>query len=263
MSDVWRKHWPEYLMEAAELGIFMISAAAFGVLLGHPGSPIHQAIPDAFVRRVVGGCAMGVTAICLIYSPWGKQSGAHMNPSLTLTFFRLGKVKGSDALYYVLAQFAGAVVGIAVAKTMLGASLAHPSVNYVATLPGPLGMGAAFAGEFFIAFVMMSMVLRISASAALARYTGMFAGILIALYITFEDPLSGMSMNPARTFGSAVAAMRWDAVWIYFTAPPLAMLAAAEVYVLRKGGQSVACAKYHHQNDKRCIHCGAKTKQLT
>jgi aquaporin Z len=123
-------------------------------------------------------------------------------------------------------------------------------------VPGPWGNAAAFGGEFVIAFVLVSMVLRVSASARWARYTGLFAGLLVALYITFEDPLSGMSMNPARTFGSAISAMRWDALWIYFTAPPFAMLLAAELF-LRQSKRPVACAKYHHHNNKRCIHCGA------
>jgi aquaporin Z len=71
-----------------------------------------------------------------------------------------------------------------------------------------------------------------------------------------ESPLSGMSMNPARTFGSAFPAQLWTALWIYFTAPPLGMLLAAEVYLWQKGAQSVFCAKLHHQNPKRCIFCG-------
>ena len=87
-----RQHWPEYLMEAAGLGMFMISACLFGTLLEYPGSPVHNAIADPMLRRVLMGFAMGLTAIGIIYSPWGKQSGAHINPSITMTFFRLGKI---------------------------------------------------------------------------------------------------------------------------------------------------------------------------
>ena len=90
----------------------------------------------------------------------------------------------------------------------------------------------------------------------LNRFTGLCAGILVATYITLEAPLSGMSMNPARTFGSAVSAQLWTALWIYFVAPPLGMLLAAELSVRRHGAQSVLCAKLHHHNTRRCIfHC--------
>jgi aquaporin Z len=108
----------------------------------------------------------------------------------------------------------------------------------------------------------MSVVLRISNTAQLARYTPLFAGVLVATYITLEAPISGMSMNPARTFGSAVAAQLWTSLWIYFTAPPLGMLAAAEVYRWQKGAHAVLCAKLHHHNDKRCIfRCGHEAAQ--
>src|SRR5206468_8222422 len=141
-------HWPEYLMEAACLGLFMLSACSFTVLLQHPGSVLRQMLPSAFLRRLLTGVAMGLTAIALIYSPWGKQSGAHLNPSVTLTFFRLGKVARCDAVSYIIAQFAGGVGGVALVATAAGKWLAHPSVNYVATLPGEAGTGAAFLGEF-------------------------------------------------------------------------------------------------------------------
>ena len=66
-----------------------------------------------------------------------------------------------------------------------------------------------------------------------------------------------MSMNPARTFSSALAAQLWTSLWIYFTAPPLGMLAAAELYRRHYGVHAVICAKLHHHNDKRCIfRCG-------
>jgi aquaporin Z len=258
MTEALRSHFPEYLIEAVCLGIFMISACAFGVLLEHPVSPVRQAIDNAFVRRFFMGLAMGTTSICLVFSPWGKQSGAHLNPAVTFTFFRLGKVKKWDAFFYVVAQFVGGILGMLVARVLLGELLGHPLVNFVSTLPGEWGEMPAFIGEFIIAFIMMSVILRVSSTPSFARFTGLFAGALVALYITFEAPISGMSLNPARTFGSALAAMRWDALWIYFVAPPLAMLMASEMYVRTRGNKAVACAKLHHQNEKRCIHCGAR-----
>src|SRR5689334_13677164 len=90
-------HWPEYLMEAAGLGIFMISACVFGVLLEHPMSPIQKSLEDPLIRRLVAGIAMGLTAIGIVYSPWGQRSGAHLNPSFTLSFLALGKIAPWDA----------------------------------------------------------------------------------------------------------------------------------------------------------------------
>src|SRR6516225_8919387 len=88
-----RLHWPEYLMEAGLLGAFMVSACLFGALYEFPHSPVRHAIASQLLRRMLMGLSMGLTAIAIIYSPWGKQSGAHINPSVTLTFFRLGKIK--------------------------------------------------------------------------------------------------------------------------------------------------------------------------
>ncbi len=247
------QHWPEYLMESAELGLFMISACVFTALMEHPASPVVSLIPDPFVRNALIGLAMALTAISIIYSGWGKQSGAHMNPAMTLTFFRLGKLEPWDAFFYVTAQFVGGVSGVAIASLFLGMLVAHPSVNYAVTRPGPLGVKVAFVAEVLISFALLLTVLTVSNNRKLARYTGLFGGMLIASYITFEAPLSGMSMNPARTFGSASLARSFDAIWIYFVAPPIGMLAAAEVYVRLRSIRAVHCAKYHHNNDKRCI----------
>ena len=137
----------------------------------------------------------------------------------------------------------------------LGASIAHPSVNYATTVPGQSGPGVAFLAELVISFGLMLVVLAASNAMGFARFTGLFAGILVATYITLEAPLSGMSMNPARSLGSALPAQIWTALWIYFTAPPLGMLLAAELYVRIQGAQKIFCAKLHHQNTKRCIFC--------
>ncbi len=245
-------------MEAAGLGTFMVSACVFATLLGNPESLGPRAVPDPMLRQVLMGLAMGLTAIGIIYSPWGKRSGAHLNPSVTLTFLRLGKVKAWDALFYITAQFAGGLGGVLLAAAILGPPLASPAVNYAATVPGPWGVAIAFLGEAAISFGLMTVVLAVSnRRPGVARCTGLCAGLLVALYITFEAPVSGMSMNPARTFGSALPSGTWTALWIYFTAPLLGMLAAAECYVRVKGARAVFCAKLHHQNAHRCIfRCG-------
>lgn len=238
-------------MEAFGLGMFMISACTFGVILFHADS--YFAFVDVSIRNLLMGIAMGSTAIAIFKSPWGKRSGAHINPVVTFTFFRLGKIAGTDALFYAIAQFVGAIIGVLISLLLLGNRLAAGEVNYVATVPGAWGLAGAFAGELFIAFVMMTTVLNIGNHPTLNRFTPYLAGLLVALYITFESPISGMSMNPARTLGSAIFANTWTGWWIYFTAPVLAMLGAAELYIRTRGLKGVFCAKLDHSGAARCI----------
>lgn len=257
MMNALKQHWPEYLIEAWALGTFMISACVFGTLLGYPASPVVQTIQNPMLLRVMMGIAMGLTAILIIYSPWGKRSGAHLNPALTFSFFRLNKIDPADATFYVIAQFIGGITGVMVASFFIGKGISHPAVHYVATLPGQSGLAAAFAGEFIISFLMMTMVLNVTNSPKLANYTGIFAGMLVATYIIIESPISGMSMNPARTLGSAVPAREWSTLWLYFTAPMLAMLAAAQFFTWSH--RVPICAKLHHDNNQPCIfRCGYK-----
>lgn len=258
-----RRHYPEYLMEAAGLGIFMISASIATVILEHPASLIRQTITDPLLRRLIIGVAMGLTAIAIIYSPWGKQSGAHINPAVTFTFFRLGKINRLDAFFYMVAQCIGGLLGVLSVAGVLREAIAHSTVNYVVTIPGSGGVGVAFLAELFISFGLMMTILIVSNHAKLSRFTGVFAGILVATYITVEAPLSGMSMNPARSLASAIPAQNWTAIWIYFTAPLLGMLFAAEIYVCLKSQAAVRCAKLHHHNRKRCIfNCGYRSQNM-
>lgn len=246
-------HWPEYLVEAALLGSFMVAACFAVVVFQHPASPVSRAIGNPIIRRIAIGLLMGLTAIALIYSPWGQRSGAHMNPATTFTFYALGKVDGWDALFYILAQFAGGLAGVRLSAAVLGHFVRHANVNHAATLPGAAGAGPAWLAEFVIAFGLMSMVLYSTNHAETAPYTGLFAGAMVASFIAVEAPLSGMSMNPARTLGSALPARAYRGLWIYFTAPPLAMLAAAWVYMSFAGPGSVYCAKLDHDGPWPCI----------
>jgi aquaporin Z len=246
-------HWPEYLIEAGALGCFMLSACVFGTLLGAPGSPIVSAVPSPLVRRMMMGALMGLTLIAIVHSPWGRRSGAQMNPVLTLTFYRLGRSAPRDAAAYVAAHFVGGALGVLVAAVLIGDALAAPGVMYVVTEPGMLGVAVAFASELVISATMMAMVLRTSASERWKRYTGLFAALLVATYITVEAPLSGMSMNPARTVASALAANRWMSWWVYFVAPLAGMLIAAELFLRARGSVPIPCGKIVHAEP--CLFC--------
>jgi aquaporin Z len=140
-------HWPEYAMEALCLGFFMVSAAGCATLLQHPQSPLAGWTASLVLQRLPMGAAMGATLAAIIYSPLGARSGAHMNPAVTLTFLRLGKIVPADAAGYIAAQFLGGIAGIAGATWLFQGLPAHPAVNYVATLPGPSGPLVAFAAE--------------------------------------------------------------------------------------------------------------------
>ena len=251
---VLRRHWPEYAIEAWALGMFMISAGVVTMVIEHPHFGIRQAIANDFLRRALIGASMGATAIALIYSPWGRRSGAHMNPAVTLTFLALGKIARVDAFFFVAAQFFGGLVGVLATFAVFGERFAGPPVNFVATLPMPEGATLAFVFEVLISCGLMATVLSFSNSPRLMTYTGLAAGTLIAVYITFEAPYSGMSMNPARSFASAAPAGLWQGIWIYFIAPPIGMLVAAFFY--RRARARVDCAKLCHAADVRCIHCG-------
>lgn len=251
--DSVRSHWPEYLMEAGGIGAYTFLVCAFATLLLHPGSPVRHFVDNPLLRRAVTGLLTGSAVVGIVMTPWGKQSGGHFNPAITLTFYRLGKVAFWDMLFYIAAQFVGAATGVGMAAYILRDAPRIASVRYAVTAPGIFGNAGAFAGEVVISFILMTTILFAANREALARYTPYLVGVLYATFITFESPLSGMSMNPARTFGSAFRAGYWQAFWIYLIAPTLGMLAASEIFLWVREGEGPYCAKLHHANDKRCI----------
>ena len=250
-----RFHWPEYLMEAAEVALFLFLICIFAGLLLYPASPLRHFVGNAAGLRALMGLAVGLTVVGIVMSPWGQQSGGHFNPALTLAFYRLGKMSLPDAFFYMAAQFAGAIGGVCIARFLLPGIVSRRAVKYAVTAPGPSGSALAFVGELTTSFVLMSTILVASNRETLARYTPYFVGFLYATFIFLEAPLSGMSMNPARTLAPALHASYWHALWLYFVAPTLGMLIAAEAFLRARGGIYPFCVKLHHANNKRCFFC--------
>jgi aquaporin Z len=241
-----------YALDGALLGLFMVSACVTAVIFEHPASAVFAAIPEPAVRRVLSGVAMGLTAVTLIYSSWGKRSGAFMNPAMVLCFLRLGKLSMLDAAGYIAAQFVGSAAGVLLAASVLPGLVSAPSVNYVATTP-QVGSAAVFLTEFLMAFVLVSVVTSLNRSPRLARYAGLCAGALVALFISVAAPISGMSLNPARSFGSAIWSHAWQGFWIYASAPLLGMLSGVEIQRRSTAEPERLCGKVNHDETAGCF----------
>lgn len=220
-------------MEAAGLAGFVVGASLLTVFLEHPELPVIQSPlgQHPWLRRVPLGIILGAYIAGVVYL-FGKRSGAHINPAVTWAFYRLGKINFADSVFYTLAQFAGAVAAAQIMKLALGDFYSDAAIRYALTEPAKWDHSGAtaFGAEFFISFVLMFACLVAANSSRLEKLVAPITGVLIALYLVVETPYSGMSLNPARSFGSALAANEWRYLWIYFVAPPLAMLLAAEIF---------------------------------
>jgi len=239
-------------MEATELGALMLSTCVWGTLVYSDESLFQSLGLSAVSKSTVMGIAVAVTTFIIILSPFGRRSGAHMNPSVTLTFLWLGRVHRWDAAWYIAAHFIGAIAGVFAARQVLGLRLSAPSVQYMVTVPGEHGSAITFLGEFLLSAVLMAAVLYSSNHRRLASLTPTLVAILTILFFVLSPSKSGFSVNPARTFSSALFAANWQGVWIYFAAPCLGMLSAAAIYVKTVGLNRVYCAKVFHDMRSVC-----------
>jgi aquaporin Z len=239
-------------MEGAEIGGLMVSICLFGAVLYSRTSPLRRLALSTGMNSALMGTATALTTFLIIRSPFGRRSGAHFNPAVTLSFLLLGRICLWDAICYIAAHFVGAVVGVLIARQLIGTRLAEPSVQYLVTIPGSHGEGVAFLVELALAGVLMAIVLYSSNHRGLSRMTPIFVATLTVVYFVACPSISGFGVNPARTFASALFAWIWQGIWIYITAPCLGMLMAAGIYQAAMGAESVYCAKVFHDLRSSC-----------
>ena len=224
-----KKNWKFYMQEALGLVIFMFSACFFsGLFFGHHGYFVADFTEP--VRQILLGLLMGLTAMYIFYSPLTSPSGSHINPAVTVAFFRLGKIDRCDAMFYLIFQFIGGLLAVYLMAAWMGNNLTDAPLHYSITIPGKYGESAAAITEFIIAFIMMSVVLFTADHPVLKKYSRIFAGVLVCLFVIFAGPVSGFGMNPARSFASAFPAHIWTSFGIYLIIPFAGMLGAAEFY---------------------------------
>ena len=248
-----RRHWPEYAVEALFLALFV---AAAGLVSGWLESPsgAGAAASDLPLRRLLTGAAMGLAIMAMIYSPWGRRSGTHLNPAITLAYLRLGKIGHRDVLFYMLAQVAGAMAAVTLLRTAmpgLPASTTLPSL--LSTSIGPTNAWTAFATELILSATAMLLILFTSNHARWFRWTGVVYGVLVAMVVACAAPLSGFGMNPAQLLAVDASGGVAAATWLNLLAPLLGMQLAVDAYRLFTGRSQVLCAKLAHNTHGRCI----------
>lgn len=220
-----------YLMESLGLAVFMTVGGLLKIALFYPDSPLARAVQEPVAKNVVVAFVFfPVMLYGIVDAPWGKRTGAHINPAMTMAFWRLGKIGRGDALGYVVFQFLGGLGTVALLRLAFGRLFTHPAVDYNASKPGSDGPWVALGVEFAITFGLMALVLWAVNDPKLKPKLGLMISGLISLYLIFAVPYSGMSLNPARSLATGVWTSDRPSILIYFVAPILATLLAAEGY---------------------------------
>jgi aquaporin Z len=247
-----QRPFPWLVFSAELLGTAFLLAFGLSIVILDfgQGSPVAKIIPDASLRRLLTGFLFGTTGAAIAISPLGKESGAHINPVVSLSFYLMGKMQARDTIGYVLAQLVGAVLG---SLPLLAWGVMGRSIDFGATLPGP-GYGPiwALAGEIATTFALILGLFFFLRHRRLRRFTPALFPFLYAIMVYLEAPISGTSTNPARSFGPAVISGQWYAWWVYWLGPLIGALLGVLLFrftPLRKIEIEVAKI-YHFEHDR-------------
>ncbi len=236
------------LAELAGTAIVMAMGLSALTLDFSASSPVESWLGDPVVRRLVTGLIFAVASTLVVYSPIGRLSGGHLNPSVTIGFSYLGKLRWWGTAIYAFCQIVGAFIGAVFVLAAWGRWT--QTVHVGATVPGHRGILAAFIAEGAFTFLLVTLLFHFVHRQGLMRYTPIAAGILLTAIVVVEAPLSSTSLNPARSLGPAIVSGTFRALWVYLVAPPVGALLAG--FVFSRAGGTVPCAKLVHDSDTRC-----------
>ena len=251
-----KHHWPAYLAEFFGTAVMMGTGIGAVVLMWHEGSPMGEWIPSDPVRRLATGILFAGGGTLVVLSPLGQRSGRHLNPAMTFTFWL--RKKNLIARCPVLRDCSncGALLGVLVVAAIAGETarsvdlgLTRPGVGYTPTI--------ALIAELIITFSLIFLVFWAVDKHAVARFKPYLAGLLIALLVMIEAPVSGTSLNPARSFAPAMLSGIFNDFWLYVVGPVCGAVLAVVLYRQIGGEKSgTGCAKLHHTDRYSCLFAG-------
>ena len=195
----------------------------FRVFIG-PGAVMVDAFTGGGVGPVGIALAFAFVVIAMIYA-LGHLSGAHINPAVTLAFWSVRRFPTGEVVPYVVAQCGGATAAALVLHAILGGA-GHMG----ATLPA-VPAASAFVVEWLLSFALMFVIMAVATDRRVAPgFAPVAVGLTVGFCALMAGPLTGASMNPARSLGPALVGGLWRAHWVYWLAPVSAMIVAARTY---------------------------------
>ena len=204
--------------------------AAFALVFAGCGAIVTAAEYEGSLGTAAIAAVFGLVIMAMIYAT-GHLSGAHINPAVTLAFTLTRHFPPRDAVVYIGAQLVGALVG---AFALLAVWPDKPAA-LGATVPS-IGVGGALVYEVILTAFLMFVIMAVATDTrAVGAAAAIAIGGTVALDAMFGGPVTGASMNPARSFGPALAAGEWTDFWIYIVGPVLGAAVGAFIYQLVRG----------------------------
>lgn len=253
-----RLHWIEYGAELLGTAILVFVGLSAVVFDFAEGLPMEHLIPNQSIRLLITGLVFAGSGSLVAISPLGKRSGAHINPAVSLAFWLQGKMHHYDIGGYIIGQFIGAIIGAAFLVLVWGKYAT--SVRNGMTLPGQnYSIMDAFLAEVLMTFLLVLSIFIFVSSYRLMRWTPLMTWLLVATMVWLEAPVSGASMNPARSIGPALVSCLWQNQWLYCIAPLLgAMLAVGGFRLVTIGERDILTCKLFHVPRYRSIFKNVK-----
>jgi aquaporin Z len=239
--------WTQFLAELAGTAILLLIGLSLVIFMFGTGSPMTAFIPNIAVRQVITGFLFGGTGATIAISGIGRESGAHLNPVVTMTFWLYNKIDSRRAVFYGVAQLIGAVIGT---LPLLFWGQMGQSIQFGVTIPGAgYTVRQALMGEVITTFTMVTLLIVFLGFRETRKYTPAIFPILYSIMNPLESQVSGLSTNPARSFGPAVISGTWDSWWIYVIGPFTGAILAC--IVCSRLAKRITVAKlYHFDSDK-------------
>lgn len=244
----WRVRWRLFFSEMIGTGLLVFGGVSIVIVMFGSGTPMARLLPNEVLRTAVTAFLWGCVGTTITLSRIGRESGAHINPAVTLGFWLMKKIDARVAVGYIIAQLLGGCLG---ALPLLAWGTMGRSVTFGATLPGAgYSNGTVVLGEAITTFALVATLCLFLGFRHLRSFTPFVIPLLYAVMVPLEAPISGTSTNPARTLGPAVISGRFDGFWMYWVGPICGMLAA--IAVCSSLARRIEVAKlYHFDSDRR------------